>query len=192
MSDQIEYRYNRLTWPEMNEAIGAAAGSDPTDGLDRAARPSSADRRRSAAGGNDQPRGRQALQRRGAGAAGDSLWPEPAPHRFPRHDPHRAGGLHRLLPECHQERRLPRLREDPDRQRPRLQPAADRHHRPPHHAGDRLALRRLPLHPPRGRALPRDHGVAGHRSRRRVRDLALPPHRPGAGADGQGRRRTTT
>ena len=37
-----EYRYNRLTWPEMNEAIAAPEAGDPAHRIDRAARPPSA------------------------------------------------------------------------------------------------------------------------------------------------------
>ncbi|CAA9534292.1 MAG: Creatinine amidohydrolase, partial [uncultured Thermomicrobiales bacterium] len=108
---------------------------------------------------------------------------------LPRHYPHRAGSLHRLLPERHQERRLPRLREDPPRQRARLQHPPDRPDRPQDHPRHRLALRRRQLRRPRGRGVRPRQGDPGPRPRRRVRDLALPPPGAGAGADGPGGRR---
>ena len=181
-----EYRYNRLTWEEMNEAIAAQkvvvlpTGSTEQHGLHLPAGRGRVPRRVGV------PGVRPASRRSCVGAAAGVLRLESASHRFSRHDPHRAGGLHRLLPEHHQERRLPRLPEDPDRQRPRLQHAAGRPGGPQDGAGNQLPLRRAQLLHFWHRGVQAGEGNAGDGPRRRVRDVALSASGAGARADGKG------
>ena len=85
-----EYRYNRLTWPEMNDAIAAQKLVIlPTGSTEQHGRHLPLDVDCSLRIG--LPGSRPAGAGQSAGAAADRLRAEPAPHRFPRHDPHRAG-----------------------------------------------------------------------------------------------------
>ena len=142
---QTEYRYNRLTWPEMNDAIAAQKLVILPTGVDGAAWQAPAAGRRHVPVRIGLPGGGPPGAGPGAGAAADRLRAESAPHRLSRHHPHRAGDVHRLLSQHHQERRLSRLPEDPDRQRPRLEHAADRPGGPQDGARNRLALLRRRL-----------------------------------------------
>src|SRR5512135_2793988 len=147
MNAASEYRYHRLTWPQMNDAIAAKkVVLLPT-------------------GSTEQHGPHLPLEV-------DVFLAESAPYRFPRDDPYRARGVHRFLSLYYQERGLPRLREDLDRQRPRIQLAAGRSGRAKDGAGNRLPLRRAELLQPGRGGVQQGEGHAGDGSRRRVRDLA--------------------
>ena len=157
MDATSEYRYHRLTWEEMNEAIAAQKVVVlPTGSTEQHGPHLPLDVDAFLAESVCLELGRRAADRVLVLPHGP-LRPEPAPHRLPRHDPHRARGLHRLLPERHQERGLSRFREDPDRQRPRVQHAAGRPGGPEDGAGHPFAVRRGELlHPGRGGLQPRE------------------------------------
>ena len=126
MAVASEYRYIRLTWEEMNEAIAAEKVVVLPTGSVEQHGPHLPLGRRHIFGRIGLPRSRPSGGGPRVGLARGSLRTESSPHRFPRHDPHRARDVHRLLPEHHKELGLPRLPENSDRQWSRIEHAAGR------------------------------------------------------------------
>jgi creatinine amidohydrolase len=109
MSAVTEFRYNRLTWPEMNEAIALEKLVIlPTGSTEQHGPHLPLDVDLFLCESVCLEVGRRCPEQVLV-LPGHRVWLEPAPHRFPRHDSHRAGDIHRLLLEHYQERRLPRL-----------------------------------------------------------------------------------
>lgn len=106
---QSEYRYNRLTWPEMNEAIGMQKLILlPTGSTEQHGRHLPLDTDVFLSEEVCLEVGRRG-PRQDPGPAADRLWPQPAPYRLSRHRTYRAGDPYRLVPQYHQVGRLPRF-----------------------------------------------------------------------------------
>ena len=137
---QTEYRYNRLTWPEMNDAIAAQKLVIlPTASTEQHGQHLPLD--------VDTFLCESVCLEVGRRAADQVLVLPPIAYGLNLHHIDFPGTIHiepddvhRLLPEHHQERRLSRLPEDPDRQRPRLEHAADRPGGPQDGARNPIAL----------------------------------------------------
>ena len=146
-----EYRYEKLTWPEINDAIELGKVCLVPCGAVEQHGHAPAARRGSRLPARDRPR-RRAGDRRPA--------PRPADHRLrlhrprdglPRDDQHRLRALHAPGARRHQEPGLPRVQEDHPVQRPRIELAEPRPGRPADQPGDGRRMRAdLLVEPPDG------------------------------------------
>ena len=159
MSSSTEYRYNRLTWAEMNDAIARAAGRHPADRLDRAARPAPAARRRSLPVRVGLPGGRAARRRQASSSCrrsptGSTCTTSTSPARSTssrRSSSPSASTSPRASPTTASRRSC--IVNGHGSNAPLIDLIARRTT-----LRDRLALRRLPLHQPGRGAVPRDQG----------------------------------
>ena len=191
MGVAAEFRYLRLTWEEMNEAIAAQKVVIlPTGSVEQHGPHLPLDVDTFLTESVCLELGRRAADRR-SGLARRPLRTQSPPHRLPGHNPHRARGVCGLLPEHHQESGVSRLSKNPDRQRPRLEHAAGRSGRSKNGAGHPVALCRGQLLQSWHRSFQPREAVGRDGPRRRVRDFALSAFgaRAGANAKSRGRRR---
>ena len=136
-----EYRYEKLTWPEINDAVELGKVCIVPCGAVEQHGPASAAGCRSGLSRRASPRGGAADSRQDAGAADRRLRLHRARDGFSRHDQQRLRALHAPCARYHQVAGLPRLQENHPAQRPRLEHAEPRPGRPPHEPGNRRRVR---------------------------------------------------
>ena len=139
-----EYRYEKLTWPEINDAVELEkVWRRPLRGAVEQHGHRSPARRRPRLPTRDRPRarGREVADKLARQLPDHPLRLHRPRHGLPGHDQHRLRTLHAPGARRHQKPRLPRLQEDHPVQRPRLELAEPRPGGPPHEPGDRRRVR---------------------------------------------------